>query len=197
MAREIEIKLRVSDPASARARLAEIAGRGEPAVFEVNTIFDRPDGELRRGGSALRVRQCFDPATPARPVGATLTYKGPRGAGPLKSREERETPVAEPDEVAAILARLGYQPVIRYEKRREAWALGGCAVVLDELPGLGSFIEIEGPDEAAIRAAQARLGLTEAAVVPESYVELAATHGRREADGATGLRFEPDGAHST
>jgi hypothetical protein len=43
---------------------------------------------------------------------------------------------------------------------------------LDELPLLGCFVEIEGPDDKAIAAVQTDLGLADSAHIVESYAAL-------------------------
>jgi adenylate cyclase class 2 len=192
MGREIEVKLRLDDPAALRARLRTAGGKAQATVLEVNRIFDAADGALRRRGCALRVREATPavgeaPATPG--ARATLTYKGPKQGGEFKSREELETAVDDPVAVVAMLERLGFVEKIVYEKRREAWDVGACEIVIDEMPGLGWFAEIEGPSEEAVRACRTRLGLDGASVVTESYVELAARHGTAR-DGGVHLRFE-------
>lgn len=72
----------------------------------------------------------------------------------------------------AVLQRLGYVMLLRYQKRRESWRLGECRVDLDEPARLGTFVEIEGPGEPAIRGVQNLLQLTSAKVVVRSYVAL-------------------------
>ena len=90
--------------------------------------------------------------------------------GGVKIREERETRVSDPEETAAILARLGLAPRFRYEKRREEWTIEGCAVALDETP-IGNFVEVEG-NPPAIRRVVVALGLDVADAVPYSYAKL-------------------------
>jgi adenylate cyclase class 2 len=187
MAREIEIKLKLADPAGLQARLA--AESGPPiAQFEENTLFDRTQGELRAAGCGLRLRRRFS-ADRTRELPARLTFKGPRAAGPLKDREEIESDVGDAAAFREILQRLGFQPVVIYEKRRAGYAVADCTIEVDELPRLGWFVEIEGPTEAAIRASQARLGLTDAPVEEATYVALAAREGQPEAGGVRALRF--------
>ena len=51
---------------------------------------------------------------------------------------------------------------------------------LDEVAELGKFVEIEGPDEAAVNRVRASIGLPETAFVRESYVSMVAqTRGSR------------------
>lgn len=176
MALEIEIKLKLDDPHGLRARLraAGAASTGQ-SVIELNQIFDTSDEALRRQGCALRIRQ----ATPAGGGAATaiLTYKSAGGDSEFKAREELETTVGDPAVMVSVLARLGYREVIVYEKRRETWHVGECEVVIDELPRLGWFAEIEGPSDGALRSCRSLLGLDDAKAERDSYIALTARHG--------------------
>ncbi len=189
MDQEIEAKYRLDDHASFRARLAAAGARRLSRVFEVNRLFDAADHRLRTADCGLRVRTCRSLDNDQQ-VSATLTYKGPRAAGELKVREELETTVTDPSAVATILQRLGFDEVVRYEKRRETWRLDDCEVCLDELPQLGWFVEIEGPSVGAVEAACAELGLSRQTPLRETYVELAARHSARAGTGSMRIEFE-------
>ncbi len=110
-------------------------------------------------------------------------------AGGSKVREELETSVVDAAALEAILRSLGYHEVVAYEKRREVWRWGGCVVTLDELPQLGWWLEIEGPDGTAVEQARAALDLAAAVPAGETYVELAAVHGEAGPAGIRALRF--------
>lgn len=99
-----------------------------------------------------------------------LTFKGPVVPGPLKVREEIETPAASAEQLLEILARLGFAPVFRYEKYREEFAVPGALVAIDETP-IGTFVEIEG-EAGAIHEWARRLGKTPADYVTLSYRSL-------------------------
>ncbi len=189
MAREIEVKFRLDDPAAARAWLGACGARRAARVHETNRIFDTTEQTLLAADCGLRLRTCrpLDDAGP--PASTTLTYKGPRAAGKTKVREEIETAVADADATATILHRLGFWEVIVYEKHRETWLLDECEVCLDELPKLGWFVEIEGPSRDAVEAARARLNLSAAAPLRETYVELAVAHARSDQSGNCRLHF--------
>ena len=177
MAQEIEAKFRIEEPVAVRRRLDDGGARRVGRVFEVNRLFDDAQGRLLAGDCALRLRTCRGLDGDERGVSVTLTYKGPRSAGAVKCREELETPVGDADATATLLERLGFIETIRYEKRRETWKLGGCDVCLDELPRLGWFVEIEGPDAAAIDGVRGRLGFASEDTVVETYPGLAAASG--------------------
>ncbi len=172
---EIEAKIKVESHDAVRRRLAELGAERVHVVTETNQIFDTAERRLFGSGCGLRVRTCRgEGQVPA----ATLTFKGPPTKGPLKSREERETQVSQPQETAAILQALGFAPVLTFEKHREEWRLDDTKVELDELPRLGFYVEIEGPDEAAVSSARARLGLADSPLVPGTYIALLIEHAR-------------------
>ena len=162
--RETEIKLRVREVEGVRAALRGLGAQHvRERHFEDNVLFDDAAGSLRTLGNVLRLRRT--------PRGGLLTFKGPRemSAG-VKSREERETAVADPEALDGILRRLGYRPVFRYQKYRESWKHGGQAIEVDETP-IGVFLEIEG-DAQGIHAVAAALGYRPDDYVLESYVGL-------------------------
>jgi adenylate cyclase class 2 len=161
---EVEVKLPAEDLGSLR-RMLRLVGATPltPLHSESNDLYDRADGQLANGGSALRLRRTER--------GSTLTYKGPaRFEAGTKTREERETAVTDPDELEGILAALGFERRFRYEKRREEWQLETCAIALDETP-IGNFVEIEG-DPPAIRRALQQLALDFSEAIPYTYAEL-------------------------
>jgi adenylate cyclase class 2 len=170
MAVETEAKLKVDSHDPVRQRLQELGAEAVGAHLETNIFFDTPRGELRDAGKGLRLRLARDLVTGA--VKAIVTFKGPRRPGAVKSREEIETQVTDPDSMIAILRALGFEQALSFEKKRESWRLDGCQVELDEVPYLGTFVEIEGPSEASIAAVQQKLGLAGKPNIQDAYVGL-------------------------
>ena len=163
-ASETEVKFRVANPGVAREAVSRIgATLVRERHFEDNVLFDDSSGSLRTAGGVLRLR--------ITPHASVLTFKGPRQIEEgIKTREECETLVQQPEALRAILARLGYLPVFRYQKYRESWAHRGQEIEIDELP-IGTFMEIEG-DPDGIRAVTAELGHLPSEYLGDSYVEL-------------------------
>jgi len=162
---ETEIKLTVADPKSARRLLLAAGFRvSRKRVFEANTVFDTPGQSLRQGASLLRVREAGGTAT--------VTCKGPPVPGRYKSREEVELEVADAAAMGAIFARLGFQPIWRYEKYRTEFRQPRRAGVamLDETP-IGVFLELEGTGPWIDRTA-GRLGFRETDYITASYASL-------------------------
>jgi adenylate cyclase class 2 len=163
--REVEIKLAVRDAQSTRRRL-RAAGFAVTAkrIFEVNLVFDTAKLALRQSSQLLRLRQAGKPAT--------LTYKGAPLTGKHKSREELEVQVSDLPAMTAILERLGYSEVFRYEKYRTEFrqALRAGVAMLDETP-VGVFLELEGTPHWIDRTART-LGFDEDAYITASYGRL-------------------------
>ena len=160
---ETEVKLRVADRQALLRRLANIGASYHGRVHEMNTLYDTPDGALRREGKMLRVRVERSADSPAdrgrhraRARGAhldgeaaLLTFKGPvrreessepRGGRQrtirgrrYKVREEREVRVADAALLARILEALGLRPSFRYEKYRSTYRLPSLAGVTLDL----------------------------------------------------------------
>jgi adenylate cyclase, class 2 len=74
-----------------------------------------------------------------------------------------------------LLGELGYHETIRFEKRRARYRYDGCNVELDEMPYLGNFIEIEGPDDRTVLQAIKALGLGDRPLIRSSYVAMLLT----------------------
>ena len=87
-------------------------------------------------------------------------------------RQEIETEITEAESTKKLLSALGYEKVMVVEKKRRLWQLGGCSVALDQLPLLGAFVEIEGPDDETIADVQQRLGLADLPHIAKSYAQL-------------------------
>ncbi len=171
---EIEAKFAVAELEGVRGRLRTAGAAYVGRVLECNRFFDRADAGLRAAGCGLRVRSVRVLDGPA--VAATVTFKGPVQGGAFKTRQECELAVSDADRAAELLTLLGFAESFLFEKRRESWRLGACMIELDELPFVGTFVEIEGPSEAAIRDVQAQLALGGRACERASYLALIVRH---------------------
>jgi adenylate cyclase class 2 len=154
----------------ARALVGGIgAAPSRPRHFEDNLLFDDATRSLEASGRALRLRRTA--------AAGIVTYKGPRvpDAG-IKSRPEIEVTVGDADAAQQVPEALGYRPVFRYQKYREAYRWRDAEIVIDETP-IGTFLEVEGPVE-TIHAAAAALGRGPADYVQDSYAALFVATGR-------------------
>ena len=71
-----------------------------------------------------------------------------------------------------LLSALGYEKVLVVKKKRRLWKCGQCSVALDQLPLLGDFVEIEGPNNEEIADVQNSLELSELLHIEKSYAQL-------------------------
>jgi adenylate cyclase class 2 len=164
---ENESKHRVVDEAGLVVAL-RVLGFALSAVEEqLDEYYDSPDGHLRDEDVVCRLRLRGD--------GVVAAFKGPRRmrADGSHARIEVELPVPA-GEARAALARQGLVLTWRLAKRRRIYRHPQFAVdvCLDDLPGLGSFVELEGPPP-EITGLRQRLGRTIGAAEPLNYHELA------------------------
>lgn len=168
---EIEAKMRLADPAALESRLNDVAGEPIAEMVESDVFLDTADKRLHARDCGLRVREeahLFGDS----PDRARITYKGRREAGPIKRREELELGITSVDTAVLLLERLGYHVQIRFQKHRRRWHLNDCYIEVDELPHIGSFVEIEGPSEEAVMAVRETLGLGEVPLLQQPYVAM-------------------------
>lgn len=199
MAVELECKVAVAShhglAEKLRAAGAEYLGR----VLEVNRLFDNAEQALLHRGCGLRVRSVRILDGHANGAAATLTFKGPVQTSTFKQREEVELPIGDADAMALLLTELGYVAWLTFEKRRETWRYcpgdpnTSCTVVLDELPELGCFVEIEGPTQACIERVAALLELDAGGSITRSYAALIAERQVTAHAGPMTLRFAAKG----
>jgi len=156
---EVEQKFRLSAAEGIEARLAELGARFTHSIEQTDRYFNHPARDFAKTDEALRLRQ----------VGATnfITYKGPRIDSTTKTRRELELPLPPGDEMneqfAALLTALGFRPVGVVRKRRRkallAWDGHDVEAAVDEVEGLGSFLELElSAEDADLEPAKQNLG---------------------------------------
>jgi predicted adenylyl cyclase CyaB len=161
---ETEVKIRIQDPMAVRTKLLALgAVLSREKHLESNVLYDYPDGALREGRRALRLRVAGKRGT--------LTFKGPpQGSRSFKVREEFETQVHSPGQARKILAGLGLRPEFSYQKRRAVFRKGRLTICLDETAA-GTFLELEGRRHEIVRFARS-LGFGRADFIKTDYVEL-------------------------
>ena len=111
--------------------------------------------------------------------GELIFYERSDQAGPKESSYSR-CACPEPKAVSAVLGQaLGVRGVV--EKRREVFMIGRTRIHLDEVRGLGSFLEIEvvlddgeaaAGGEHVARELLAAFGVPESALIARAYIDL-------------------------
>jgi len=166
MPRNVEIKARLRGPAAVRARAAALSDAPAVLLDQEDTFFHTPEGRLK-----LRT---FPDGR-----GELIFYRRPDEAGP-KTSEYFVYRTREPASLHDLLARAcGVRAVVR--KRRTLYLSGPARIHLDEVEGLGSFLEIEvvlgdgvpsGQGEAVAAQLLERLGVPAGDLVAGAYVDL-------------------------
>lgn len=167
MPKETEVKFRVDSKEEIVSRLEKIGFSRGDEYRERNLVVDK-GGTLKDSDKLLRFRRIENTKTEE-----VFTYKGPR-EGSLKTREEIEF---ETDirKLLKIFSRLGYEAQFKYEKIREVWKRGDLEVMIDDLPFLGLFVEIEGEEKDIEELAKSfQFSMNES--ITETYLELFAEY---------------------
>lgn len=128
MARNVEIKARLSDLQAVEARARSVADQGPFELRQDDTFFACPGGRLK-------LRQL------APDQGQLIYYERADVAGPKLSSyfiAPTHDPAALRDTLGRALSVIG-----RVRKRRRLYLAGQTRIHLDEVEGLGSFVELE------------------------------------------------------
>lgn len=176
---EVELKFALPGPEAERIRQA-LAARGltwGPAQRQEDRYLAHPDRDFAETDEALRIRREDDRTY--------LTYKGPKIDPASKTRREielRMPDAAAGEQLAALFDALGFVAFATVRKSRTPGSLAyrdrSVGVSLDEVEGLGPFIEFETlappteiqPAREAITALAAELGLSHG--IRRSYLEM-------------------------
>jgi adenylate cyclase class IV len=141
--RNIEAKFRVPDLAAVRARALALGARPVGRLEQVDTYFFAPNGRLK-------LREVAEDGQPA--AAWLIAYQRADDAGARLSAYEM-APVPDPAALLAVL-RPAMGVRVRVAKTRDLLLLRHTRLHLDDVRGLGSFVELE----TLVGAADARRG---------------------------------------
>jgi adenylate cyclase class 2 len=166
VARNVETKARVADLDGAR-RVAERLGARFAWVDEQVDRYYEIDGDRR-----VKLRTC------GRAPAELIRYARPESSG-VRTSVYEVLPVRDAEAQACLVPKA--PPLVVVRKRRELWLLDNVRIHLDDVDGLGTFLELEAVvdaahDEAVCRAQADRLlaalGIAETDCVRASYSDL-------------------------
>ncbi|RQW80308.1 MAG: class IV adenylate cyclase [Methanothrix sp.] len=130
---EVEVKARAREDTAEKIRAL---GAVLVAVENHHDLyFNSPQRDFKKTDEALRIR--------IKEEGPRLTYKGPKLDGETKSRKELTVKIDDLVQMRGILESLGFVLSAEVKKRRTKYSYGRAIFALDEVEGLGSFLEIE------------------------------------------------------
>jgi len=166
MATNIEIKARVRDMDKLRSRVAAISETVGERIPQEDIFFHTPRGRLK-----LRILEAGR--------GQLIYYERPNKTGPKQS-DYYISRTHEPQTLRDVLSRTyGVRGLVR--KERWLYWIGNTRIHLDEVEGLGSFLEFEVvlADEQNVQEGQAiaaellaKLDVEESDLVEGAYIDL-------------------------
>jgi adenylate cyclase class 2 len=151
---EVEAKAYLEDSEKVMKELIDLGAREIYFTVQRDTYYHHPSRDFGVTDEALRIRE--------EQGRAFITYKGPKLDDLTKSREELEVPLVDPRPLGMLLLRLGFEPLAVVEKRRRGFLHNALEVTIDEVRGLGLFLEVEAKECEDLEEGRERvLGLLE------------------------------------
>ena len=152
MKTEIEVKFCDVDINDIRDRLQRAGAVCEqPMRLMRRALIEEPHHAAEH--AFLRVRDEGDKVT------LTFKRRADESGASIDSVKEIEVVVSDFDDTIELLREAGWTHKTFQESKRETWHLDDVEVVIDEWPWLPPYIEIEGENEAVLRATAEMLGL--------------------------------------
>ena len=164
--RNIELKARDPDPARTLERARALGADDRGWISQRDTYFAGSRGRLK-----LREQQ---------PGGSELIQYRRRDEARAHTSEYRRAPVADPDALGAALD-AAHGTLVVVAKRRRLLLWEGVRIHLDEVEGLGSFVELEAiapegsdlsAEHAKVERLRGELGIEDQQLVAEGYSDL-------------------------
>ena len=166
---EVESKYWSPGNTSVISTLGKLGAKKLSEMTMEDIYFAHPSRDFGQTDESIRLRKKED--------GSELTYKGPRmKAATAKAREEITIKVDDALNAQRIIERLGFKEAYAIVKKRATYQLDRLRVDVDDVDGLGEFVELEvlteSPDRTAslLELARSELGLTK--LEPKTYLEL-------------------------
>ena len=143
MAYEVEQKYHLHDLLAFEKALKAWAAVEEAIEHHADTYYDHPCRDFAATNEAFRIRRIGEVPM--------ITYKGSKLPGTVKARREMEWRLDPGDrdgtQTAELLEHLGFKEVETVRKTRRPFCVcdttGPFGVVIDEVQGLGVFVEVE------------------------------------------------------
>jgi adenylate cyclase class 2 len=132
---EIEAKAYVKNAEKVKTILLKMGAHHEATYHQTDYYFDHPSRSFAQTDEAVRIRLSNNDAF--------LTYKGPKIDTLTKTREELEIRIQDPEISYTMLERLGFQFIAQVTKKREVYIYEDLHICVDEVDGLGHFVEVE------------------------------------------------------
>ena len=138
---EVEIKLPVFRRSLTEKGLQTYGFSAGDLVKETDLYFNSDFHDFMKTDEALRIRTTDNFTT--RKSTSFLTYKGAKLDQVSMTRKELETEIKNADTGRQILTSLGYDRYFSVTKLRQYYHYHNITACVDQVEGLGSFLELE------------------------------------------------------
>jgi len=165
MARNTEIKSRLHSLEAVIKQISRMES-SEPAVLnQEDTFFNIPDGRLKWRSMDQHSELIF--------------YKRPDTSGPSISQYKRVETTGQPELKQMLQESLGVKGIVK--KKRRLFIVGQTRIHLDEVEGLGNFLELEvvlqehqnnAEGEAIIKDLMMQLKIDHKDLIKSAYIDL-------------------------
>lgn len=143
---EVEVKVSIDDTGVIMRKLVDSGAKVLNSEVQIDIYFDHPSRTFMETDEAVRVRtrsplnkQDLDTSF----VQNELTYKGPKLDKETKTRVEYTVGIDDTDQLTLILESLGFTTIAKVTKRRTFFDLRGITISIDDVEGVGLFLELE------------------------------------------------------
>lgn len=136
MQKEIEVKIKIQDSRAAEEKLSRYGCVLSSPVMQEDVIFADPAvpfAEFKSNINILRIRN----------EGGRSIFTLKRPQANEFDAIERELEISDSEQMRDILEYLGYKEMVQVRKLRKKGTAGGYQVCLDDVEGLGIFLELE------------------------------------------------------
>jgi adenylate cyclase class 2 len=161
---EVEIKAKIEIEPMEK-RLAELGAEFINRTHQKDVYFRHPCHDFKKSDEALRVRKVEGEYF--------LTYKGEKLD--LETKTRKEIQIRAEKGIFNLLKSLGFSSIREVEKWRSFYQWKDLKIYLDEVKGLGNFLELEGTSwkhkEKMFELLQ-KLGVEKRTLTRKSYLEL-------------------------
>lgn len=134
--REVEVKYRVAD---AEGLVAALAARG----IGLGPPVDQDDQAYAPAGWAYGDTRTGVPFARLRTVGGRHLFTLKRPVENVFACEEYESEIGDRGQMHEAILAMGFRATVRIVKVRRSAMVGDLVVCVDELPGVGVFLEVE------------------------------------------------------
>ena len=141
MAIEVEIKLKIEDSGELIKKLRDQHFTAWKTMLESDLYFTSEHHDMKACDEALRIRCVEEKDTGKR--AAYLTYKGRKMDTCSMTRKELELEISDGETGIELLKSIGYYPATPVEKLRQYFHREQMTACVDQVTGLGDFLELE------------------------------------------------------